>query len=89
MLEEAASQQVKQAQRTFDAMEEQIKQQVGLTGEAVEKQVGIIDQAMQQEINRVMNEMGTSLAQIAGQFTRDYKNLTLAMQQVVKEQVSA
>jgi len=89
MMEEASKQQINQAQRTFDAMEEQIKQQVGLTGEAVEKQVGIIDQAMQQEINRVMNEMGTSLAQIAGQFTRDYKNLTLAMQKIVKEQVSA
>ncbi|MCP4987675.1 MAG: hypothetical protein GY928_16945 [Colwellia sp.] len=89
MMEEAAKQQVSQAQRTFDAMEDQIKQQVGLTGEAVEKQVGVIDQAMQQEINRVMNEMGTSLAQIAGQFTRDYKNLTLAMQSIVKEQVSA
>jgi len=89
MLEEASTAQINQAQRTFDAMEEKIKQQVGLTGEAVEKQVGIIDQAMQQEINRVMNEMGTSLAQIAGQFTRDYKNLTLAMQQIVKDQVSA
>jgi hypothetical protein len=89
MMEEAAKQQVTQAQRTFDAMEDKIKQLVGLTGEAVEKQVGTIDQAMQQEINRVMNEMGTSLAQIAGQFTRDYKNLTFAMQQIVKEQVSA
>lgn len=85
MLEEAASEQVKQARRTFDAMEEQVKQQVGLTGEAVEKQVGVIDQAMQQEINRVMTEMGQALAKIAGQFTNDYQRLTSAMQQIVKE----
>lgn len=89
MIEDSAKQQVNQAQRTFDAMEEKIKQQVGLTGEAVEKQVGVIDQAMQQEINRVMNEMGTALAQISGQFTRDYQNLTHAMQKIVKEQVGA
>jgi len=85
MLETSAAEQVNQARRTFDAMEQSIKQQVGLTGEAVEQQVAVIDQAMQQEINRVMNEMGTSLASIAGQFTNDYQQLTLAMQRIVSE----
>ncbi|QFI54379.1 hypothetical protein [Aeromonas simiae] len=72
VIDEAATQQINQAKRTFDAMEAQVKQQVGFTAEAVDSQLKLIDSAMQQEINRVMNEMGQALAQVSGKFVEDY-----------------
>lgn len=88
VIDDAATQQVQQAKRTFDAMEEQIKKQVGMTGEAVDSQLKLIDSAMQQEINRVMNEMGLALAQVSGKFVEDYIKLTKAMNEVVNQRVA-
>jgi chromosome segregation ATPase len=88
VIDDAATQQINQAKRTFDAMEEQVKQQVGLTGEAVDSQLKLIDTAMQQEINRVMNEMGQALAQVSGKFVEDYVKLTQAMNEVVNQRVA-
>lgn len=88
VIDNAATQQINQAKRTFDAMEEQIKQQVGMTGEAVDSQLKLIDSAMQQEINRVMNEMGKALAQVSGKFVEDYIKLTKAMNDVVSQRVA-
>lgn len=88
VIDDAATQQINQAKRTFDAMEEQVKQQVGLTGEAVDSQLKLIDTAMQQEINRVMNEMGQALAQVSGKFVEDYVKLTKAMNEVVNQRVA-
>ncbi|MCW7553846.1 hypothetical protein NX722_14670 [Endozoicomonas gorgoniicola] len=88
MMEQAATQQVNQSRKTFEAMEEQIRQQVGMTGETVDKQLKMIDQSMQQEVNRVMTEMGQALAQVTGRFTKDYTRLTKAMQEVVRQQVA-
>lgn len=88
VIDEAATQQINQAKRTFDAMEEQVKQQVGLTAEAVDSQLKLIDSAMQQEINRVMNEMGQALAQVSGKFVEDYIKLTQAMNEVVSKRVA-
>lgn len=88
VIEEAAIQQINQAKRTFEAMEEQVKKQVGFTAEAVDSQLKLIDSAMQQEINRVMTEMGQSLAQISGRFVQDYIKLTNAMHEIVKKQVA-
>lgn len=88
VIDDAATQQINQAKRTFDAMEEQIKQQVGLTGEAVDSQLKLIDTAMQQEINRVMNEMGQALAKVSGKFVEDYIKLTQAMNDVVNQRVA-
>ncbi|MGL5250832.1 MAG: hypothetical protein ACRC7P_07110 [Enterovibrio sp.] len=87
VMNEAATQQINQAQRTFGAMEEQVKNQVGLTGEAVNAQLKLIDTAMQQEINRVMNEMGHALAQVSGKFVTDYIKLTKAMNEIVNQRV--
>ena len=81
VIDESATQQINQAKRTFDAMEAQVKQQVGFTAEAVDSQLKLIDSAMQQEINRVMNEMGQALAQVSGKFVEDYIRLTQAMNQ--------
>ena len=88
MMEQAATQQVNQSRKTFEAMEEQIRQQVGMTGEAVDSQLKMIDESMQQEVNRVMTEMGQALAQVTGRFTEDYIKLTKAMQKVVRQQVA-
>jgi|TARA_R110000851_G_scaffold67191_4_gene151661 chromosome segregation ATPase len=88
VIDDAATQQINQAKRTFDAMEEQVKQQVGLTGEAVDSQLKLIDTAMQQEITRVMNEMGQALAQVSGKFVEDYIKLTKAMNEVVSQRVA-
>lgn len=88
VIDEAATQQLNQAKRTFDAMEAQVKQQVGFTAEAVDSQLKLIDSAMQQEINRVMNEMGQALAQVSGKFVEDYIRLTQAMNEVVSKRVA-
>lgn len=88
VIDDAATQQINQAKRTFDAMEEQVKNQVGLTGEAVDSQLKLIDTAMQQEINRVMNEMGQALAQVSGKFVEDYVKLTNAMNEIVNQRVA-
>lgn len=88
VIDEAATQQINQAKRTFEAMEEQVKQQVGLTAEAVDSQLKLIDSAMQQEINRVINEMGQALAQVSGKFVEDYIRLTQAMSEIVNKRVA-
>ncbi|MGI2258814.1 MotA/TolQ/ExbB proton channel family protein [Shewanella sp. GXUN23E] len=88
VIDETATQQINQAKRTFDAMEDQVKQQVGFTAEAVDSQLKLIDSAMQQEINRVMNEMGQALAQVSGKFVEDYIKLTQAMNEIVSKRVA-
>jgi chromosome segregation ATPase len=87
VIDDAAIQQINQAKRTFEAMENEIKKQVGMTGEAVDSQLKLIDSAMQQEVNRVMNEMGKALAQVSGKFVDDYIKLTKAMNDVVNQRV--
>lgn len=88
VIDDVATQQINQAKRTFDAMEDQVKQQVGLTAEAVDSQLKLIDSAMQQEINRVMNEMGQALAQVSGKFVEDYVKLTNAMNDIINQRVA-
>lgn len=88
VIDETATQQINQAKRTFEAMEEQVKQQVGFTAEAIDSQLKLIDSAMQQEINRVMNEMGQALAQVSGKFVDDYIRLTQAMSEIVNKRVA-
>jgi hypothetical protein len=88
VIDEASTQQINQARRTFDAMEESIRNQVGLTGEAVDSQLKLIDESMQQEINRVITEMGLALTQVTGKFVEDYVKLTQAMNEIVNERVA-
>jgi len=87
VIEEVSLQQVNQAKRTFDAMEDQIKQQGGMAGEVVDTQLKLIDAAMQKEINRVMSEMGLALAQVSGKFVEDYIKLTKAMDEIINQRV--
>lgn len=88
VIDDTSAQQISQAKRTFDAMEVQIKQQVGLTAEAVNSQLQLIDSSMQQEVNRVMNEMGKALATISTKFVDDYVKLTKAMNDIVNKRAS-
>jgi len=88
VIDEVALQQINQAKRTFDSMEDQIKQQGGIAGEVVDSQLKLIDVAMQKEINRVMSEMGLALAQVSGKFVEDYIKLTKAMDEIINQQVS-
>lgn len=88
VIDEASTQQINQARRTFEAMEESIRNQVGLTGEAVDSQLKLIDESMQQEINRVITEMGRALTQVTGKFVEDYVKLTQAMNEIVNERVA-
>ena len=45
----------------------------------------MIDEARDRELEIVMNSMGSALGQITGQFSRDYKRLTDAMQAIVSK----
>ena len=67
-----------------ERLHEHMRQSASRTGEAVNAQLEALDQLMNQEIERVMNEMGGALAQIAGKFTEDYKELTEAMGRIVE-----
>lgn len=87
VIDEVSLQQINQAKRTFDAMEDQIKQQGGIAGEVVDSQLKLIDSAMQKEINRVMSEMGLALAQVSGKFVEDYIKLTKAMDEIINQRV--
>lgn len=76
--------QINEMNKSFNALEDEVTKSVDTTGKAVNKQLEMIDSAMNQEVNRVMKEMGGALGSIAGQFTSDYKKLTMAMHEVVR-----
>ena len=88
MIENTATQQINQAKQTFAAIEEQIRNQVGLTGEAVDNQLQLIDESMQKEVTRVLTEMGHALAKVSGQFTRDYTKLTKEMNDIIRQRAA-
>jgi hypothetical protein len=85
-MDEVFAIQVTEIKRTFRGLEDEVKNTVGLTGEAVTKQLDIINEAQNRELEKVMNQMGSALGQITGQFSKDYKSLTLAMKGIVDEQ---
>lgn len=79
---ELVEKQVYEMNKSFNAMEDEVSKSVKLTGDAVNKQLEIMDESMTQEVNRVMTEMGKSLAHISGRFTSDYKELVNAMRNI-------
>ncbi|PWI34737.1 hypothetical protein DI392_00170 [Vibrio albus] len=82
-LNEVFQLQAREVQRTFSSLEDQIVKAVERTGSSVESQVEYFDKEMQQEINRTLELMGTELATVTQQFTRDYSKLTNEMSKVV------
>lgn len=84
---ELLEKQVYEMNKSFNAMEDEVAKSVKLTGDAVNKQLEMMDESMTQEVNRVMTEMGKSLAHISGSFTTDYKKLVSAMKQITTSRV--
>lgn len=75
--------QIQEMHRSFQALEDEVKKSVKLSGEALNKHVEMIDQSLSQELSNVISHMGTGLGSISSQFTEDYQKLTREMKQVV------
>ena len=66
----------RQATETMvQTMLDETQKAVSRTGEGVSKQIEALDEAVSKEMNRVMQQMGNGLGQIAGQFVTDYMRL--------------
>ncbi len=83
ILEEIFQAQTREVKKTFDALEEEMKNAVGNTGNAVDEQIKNIEDATAQQITTVMNEMGRALLSISQKFTKDYSQLVNAMAAIV------
>jgi len=83
VLDEIFQAQTREVKRTFDALETEMKNAVGNTGNAVDEQIKNIEDATAQQINLVMNEMGRALSSISGKFTKDYSKLVSEMSAIV------
>ncbi|BFU59312.1 MULTISPECIES: MotA/TolQ/ExbB proton channel family protein [Rodentibacter] len=62
-----------------------LKESRTILAQQVEKQLELIDQSIQTELERVLNQMGSSLATITGRFTQDYEQLVKAMKNIVEQ----
>lgn len=80
---ELVAEQSRVSQQTVTAFRSQMEEAVRSTRSAVEQHQKDMDRVLSQEIERVMNAMGRALAQISGQFTRDYQELTERMAGIV------
>ena len=60
------------------------QQAVSRTGEGMNKQLEALDEGLAREMNRVMQQMGNALSQIAGGFVDDYRKLVQEMERVVR-----
>mgnify|MGYP000025746059 FL=1 len=83
VLEEIFHAQTREVKKTFDALETEMKNAVGNTGNAVDEQIKNIEDATAQQITLVMNEMGRALLSISHKFTEDYSQLVNAMSAIV------
>lgn len=84
-LEEVGKHHSNAAAQMTQNLAEELKTMGQRTRESVNAQLSSMDEAMKKELASVMTEMGNALDQIAGQFTKDYKQLTQQMQQIVNE----
>ena len=78
-----------QADHIFAGLESSINQVLSHASTALEQQIGRIDQNMGREAESIMQAMGSSLAAISTQFTKDYSQLVGQMQAQVQAQVQA
>jgi len=83
VLDEIFQAQTREVKKTFDALEAEMKNAVGNTGNAVDEQIKNIEDATAQQITLVMNEMGRALSSISGKFTEDYTKLVSEMSAIV------
>ncbi len=63
---------------------DQTQRAVSRTGEGLNRQIEALDEALSMEMNRVMQQMGNALGQIAGRFVEDYARLVQQMKQIVR-----
>lgn len=84
-MEEILRQQTQSTAQLVEGLKATMQEAVTRTGEKVNDQLNLIDESMQKEINRVMEQMGQALASITGQFTKDYRQLVRAMNNITHE----
>lgn len=88
-ISELVKKQITEIDNTFNALESKVEDSVDTTGKAINKHLEMIDESMSKEVTRVMEEMGTALASISGQFTNDYQKLVTEMGRVTRAQQTA
>ena len=86
--EELNSEINKSINRSLNASEQQIEEATNKTNESINKQLQALDDAMGKELTRVMEEMGSALAKISGQFAQDYRGLVSAMKDIVSQRAA-
>lgn len=82
-IEQLAQEHQNQANKVFSGLEKSIENSLKQTGESLQKQVSMMDKTMGEEIEKVLQSMGSALASISGQFTRDYSQLVKQMSDIV------
>lgn len=75
--------QIQEMHRSFQALEDEVKESVKLSDEALKKHIQMIDDSLSEELTAVIKHMGKGLGSISKQFTEDYQELTREMKQVV------
>ena len=61
------------ADRSLQAVEKQVQEAVNRTNEAVNAQLHQLDEALSRQLNAALEELGTSLASIAGHLMKTYQ----------------
>lgn len=78
----------KSINKSLSMSEQQIEGATTKTNESINKQLQALDDAMGKELTRVMEEMGSALAKISGQFAQDYRGLVSAMNDIVSQRAA-
>jgi hypothetical protein len=86
--EELNSEINKSINRSLNVSEQQIEEATNKTNESINKQLEAMDEAMGKELTRVIQEMGSALAQISGRFAQDYRGLVSAMSDIVSQRAA-
>jgi hypothetical protein len=86
--EELNSEINKSINRSLNVSEQQIEEATNKTSESINKQLQALDDAMETELTRVMQEMGSALTKITGQFAEDYTKLVSAMNDIVSQRAA-
>jgi F0F1-type ATP synthase membrane subunit b/b' len=72
-LDSANQAMVQHAERSLQAVERQVEEAVGRTHAAVNEQLRQLDEALGKQLNAALQELGSSLASIAGHLMDTYR----------------
>lgn len=67
--------QTAEIKRTFNTLEDDIKNRVKISSDSTNEHLKFIDNAMQKEVQRVMETIGRALTAISGKFVDDYTKI--------------